>query len=142
MDGFRARLPSLKLGFLSYWDLYAEDQPMDVLESGILPGHAGEFETSVMLYVDSKKVRVDQIVDEKARLASSEKGRILVETAAAALADYIELFAHDEEGEVEMKSWVDGKILRGPRWYPFVSRGKPLPNENPDWKSHPTDRYD
>ena len=142
MDRFRERLPHLGLRFFSYWDLLPEDFPLKVLDTQKAPGHAQEFETSAMKYIAPQKVRAELLESADARKATRKKGKLLMDYAADALADYLRSFAKGEGQILEPISWVSGEIRRGVESHPFVSRGTTLPKESHDAPSRPTENYD
>lgn len=75
---------SLDLRFHSYWDFITKETVTDHLASGLYPGHAGEFETSIMMHIEPENVRLDLMCeqnDSSLSQSTSEKGRLLIETA-------------------------------------------------------------
>jgi creatinine amidohydrolase len=139
---FRKRLPETDLQFFSYWDLLPDALPLTHLASGTAPGHAQEFETSALLHIAPEKVHAEAIQHPEARTASREKGEVLLEAAAARLADHLHAFAEGTAAEVPPVSWVSGEVKRGLEWHPFVSRGTTLAGESDTVPSLPTERYD
>ena len=73
----------MDLRFNSYWDLIPEDFAHEVLDSGIYPGHAGEFETSFSLYAQPEVVRQEAVAhsEDDSSQATAEKGRLLADKA-------------------------------------------------------------
>jgi len=142
MDGFRKRLPHADLRFFSYWDLLPEDLPLRVLDTQVAPGHAQEFETSVMKYIAPLMVRAQLLESAEARKATRKKGKLLMDCIADALADYLRSFAEGQARTIEPISWVSGEVRRGVEWHPFVSRGTTLPKERQDAGSLPTESFD
>ncbi|MEM3047387.1 MAG: creatininase family protein [Candidatus Bathyarchaeia archaeon] len=78
-----------KIIFLSYWDVLKENPLAKLMEKGSIPGHAGEFETSVGLYLFPENVRPNEVDEEEARLATREKGERLVEAIVDGLVNRI-----------------------------------------------------
>ena len=54
IDEYRDKL-NINLRFQSYWDVYDTKLVQEQMENGRLPGHADEFETSTMLYLDPER---------------------------------------------------------------------------------------
>ena len=142
MDRFRERLPGADPRAFSYWDLLPAELPLAVLDSRTAPGHAQEFETSALKYIAPRKVHRKLIEHPDALKATRKKGRVLMEFAVEALADYLRAFAEGTARTVEPVSWVAGELKRGVAWHPFVSRGTPLPDESENAPSLPTETYD
>ena len=73
----------IDLRFNSYWDLIPEDFAHEVLDSGVYPGHAGEFETSFSLFAQPEVVRQQAIAhsEDASSDATAEKGRLLADRA-------------------------------------------------------------
>ncbi len=88
----------VNLHFLSYWDVLAEQDAKDVLESGSrlpwdLPGHAQEFETSFALSEFPENVRTEVWSDQPDPtpvMATAEKGRQMVGRIVDRLVSYLE----------------------------------------------------
>lgn len=88
----------VNLHFLSYWDVLAEQDAKDVLESGSrlpwdLPGHAQEFETSFALAEFPENVRREVWSDQPDPtpvMATEEKGREMVGRIVDRLVSYLE----------------------------------------------------
>jgi creatinine amidohydrolase len=96
----------MQVDFCCYWDAYSKDIVAQELESGVCPGHAAEFETSVALaefpqavhfsgdpypqgeftIADPVRTESDRRFHREARLASAEKGHAMVEAAVEWLA--------------------------------------------------------
>jgi len=109
LEEFRAKL-GIRIEFCSYWEAYSSGFVKRWLESGDCPGHSGEFETSEAMAIFPQSVHMDEeaypagevrITDAKraaddlhffatARLASAEKGRVMMEAAVDWLAARIE----------------------------------------------------
>ena len=77
MDEYRDKL-GVNLRFQSYWDVYDTSLVQKHMANGRLPGHADEYETSTMLYLDPERVQQEAIDNESAALATYEKGEALV----------------------------------------------------------------
>ena len=73
------------LRFHSYWDAITEDSASEILDTGIVPGHAGEFETSTAMYSIPSNVRAECIShsphDSGANKATVAKGQKLIDLA-------------------------------------------------------------
>ncbi len=85
--------PKVDLRFHSYWDLVPKEVVQDVLFNEHYPGHAGEFETSIMMKVNSDSVRRDAMGEQdEPGLAEStaEKGRVLIDTAIDGVTGVVE----------------------------------------------------
>ena len=80
MDEYRDKL-KINLRFQSYWDVYDPKFVQEQMEHGRLPGHADEYETSTMLYLDPDRVQTDAIDNESAALGNREKGEAMIEPA-------------------------------------------------------------
>jgi creatinine amidohydrolase len=79
--------------FCSYWDLIPQDLARDVLDTGRMPGHAQEFETSFALHVFPENVRMDVIGDQEDKepiQATAEKGQRLVDKAIEEVANLVQ----------------------------------------------------
>jgi len=87
----------LKAAAVNYWELLPNsflEETLDVEPSG---GHAGEFETSVALFMYPEKVRREKAAAREgtskgAEAATAEKGRRLVERAVDELVAYLNEF--------------------------------------------------
>jgi len=69
----------VKIVFLSYWDVLSDIPVTDLMAKGKIPGHAGEFETSIALYLFPEAVRLSEVAEEEDKAATCEKGGRLVE---------------------------------------------------------------
>lgn len=104
LDDLRARLgPDVDLRFHSYWEAYTPELIKAQMTSGNCPGHASEFETSFALAAFPERVRwegvdydrarltisspeaarQDRAFHEEAKLATAEKGRVMLDVAVA-----------------------------------------------------------
>ncbi len=90
----RERL-GIKVSFHSYWGLIPKSVIKETLLKEESAGHAGEFETSMALYLFPERVRKDKIVSENAKLATVEKGDRLFKAAVDSLVSFL-------EGEIAM----------------------------------------
>lgn len=88
------QLSGVNLHFLPYWELLTEDEGRRHLQTGVLPGHAQEFETSFGLAAFPENVRTQMWTDQDdpaPALATRNKGQVfvdlLIERAAAYLDD-------------------------------------------------------
>jgi creatinine amidohydrolase len=78
LDEFRERL-GLPLEFRSHWDFVPADLATETMEVDRIPGHAGEYETSIAWAAFPEDVRPEAIVNPSSQAASREKGEALVE---------------------------------------------------------------
>jgi len=85
IDEYKDKL-GINLRFQSYWDVYDPALVQQHMEHGRLPGHADEFETSTMLYLDPERVQAKAIDNESAALGTREKGEALVGPAVDGVA--------------------------------------------------------
>ena len=66
VESFGAECPDVRVLFFSWWKVAFGEKLSLLNESGFMGvGHAGEFETSLMQFLDEKKVRGDKIEDGK-----------------------------------------------------------------------------
>lgn len=142
MARFRERLPRTDVRFFSYWDLLPDEAPLAILETKSAPGHAQEFETSLLKYIAPRKVHGELIEHPEALKATRAKGKALLDLVVEALATYLRALAVGTARVVEPVSWVAGEVKRGVEWHPFVSRGTSLPKERHDAVNLPTETYD
>jgi len=89
IDEYRDKL-NINLRFQSYWDVYDHEFVQEYMEKGHLPGHADEYETSTMLYLDPNRVQIDAIDNESAALGRREKGEAMIEPAIQGVVSLIE----------------------------------------------------
>jgi len=89
IDEYKDKL-DINLRFQSYWDVYDPEFVQEHMEKGHLPGHADEYETSTMLYLDPDKVQIDAIDNESAALGKREKGEAMIEPAISGIVSLIE----------------------------------------------------
>ena len=88
IDEYKDKL-GINLRFQSYWDVYDPALVQQHMEHGRLPGHADEFETSTMLYLDPERVQTEAIDNESAALGTREKGEALVGPAVDGVAELL-----------------------------------------------------
>jgi creatinine amidohydrolase len=88
IDEYKDKL-GINLRFQSYWDVYDPALVQQHMEHGRLPGHADEFETSTMLYLDPERVQIEAIDNESAALGTREKGEALVGPAVDGVAEIL-----------------------------------------------------
>ena len=88
IDEYKDKL-GINLRFQSYWDVYDPALVQRHMEHGRLPGHADEFETSTMLYLDPERVQTEAIDNESAALGTREKGEALVGPAVDGVAEIL-----------------------------------------------------
>lgn len=67
--------------FISYWSLIPPSVIEKHMETRNVPSHGSEFETSILLAISPERVRIEDIEDEGAKLASAEKGRAMIKAA-------------------------------------------------------------
>jgi creatinine amidohydrolase len=111
LSEFRGRL-GIEIEFCSYWEAYSREFIEQYMESGECPGHAAEFETSVALALfpdgvhpsgepypqdeiqpaEPRRAADDRRFFAEAELASPEKGRVMMEAAAAWVSRLLETF--------------------------------------------------
>ena len=89
IDEYRDKL-NINLRFQSYWDVYDTKFVQEQMENGRLPGHADEFETSTMLYLDPERVQIEEIDNESAALGNREKGEAMIEPAIQGVVSLLE----------------------------------------------------
>jgi creatinine amidohydrolase len=63
---FRKKL-GIKVDMNSYWDAYTPEIKKKYMESGVAPGHAGEFETSFAMAAFPERVHWEGVDYEKAK---------------------------------------------------------------------------
>ena len=95
---FRQKL-GVNLRVNAYWDAYPKEAVMKYMESGKLPGHAAEYETSFAMAAFPERVRWEDVDYQKA------KPRLGIKTEEAARQD--ETFAK----EAKMASTAKGEIM-------------------------------
>jgi len=102
---FREKL-GIAFDVCSYWDSFPQDRKKDFTDSGDIPGHSGEFETSIALAAFPDRVRhrgivydpsvlnlpeaelkADKNLFEEAKLATAEKGERIIGHASAWVAE-------------------------------------------------------
>lgn len=102
---FREKL-GVTFDICSYWDSIPQEKKKTFTESGDVPGHSGEFETSIALAAFPERVRhqgvtydpsvlglseqdlkADRNLFEEAKLATAEKGERIIAHAAAWVAE-------------------------------------------------------
>lgn len=97
---YREKL-GINLEFHSYWEAYTEALVKETLDSGVCPGHAAEFETAFALAAfaenvdwegvdyegakltisDAEQARADRDYHHQAKLATLEKGQVMIDVA-------------------------------------------------------------
>jgi creatinine amidohydrolase len=93
----KARSLGIKVTGTSYWDLIPPSIFHNILKFDRDAGHAGEFETSIGLYIYPELVRLDRAgraegISGGAEAASPEKGKRIVEEAIRGAIDFVEGF--------------------------------------------------
>ena len=96
IDEYRDKL-KINLRFQSYWDVYDPEFALPLMESGALPSHAAEFETSTMLVLAPERVHTADIDNEAAALGTAEKGHKLIAPAVAGVAGIVEKMIAGED---------------------------------------------
>jgi creatinine amidohydrolase len=106
LNGFRERL-GINLDFHSYWEAYSPELVKEQMETSICPGHAAEFETAFALAAfpqnvdwegvdydsarltisDPNQAESDRIYHHDAKLATAEKGQVMIDVAVNWVAD-------------------------------------------------------
>ncbi|MFC1606786.1 creatininase family protein [Candidatus Latescibacterota bacterium] len=71
---FREKL-GVTLEACSYWDSFRGEQATDFVDTGSIPSHAAEFETSIALAAFPERVRYERVDHDRAKLTISEKER-------------------------------------------------------------------
>jgi len=74
VDDYRAKL-GIKLEACSYWDSFSKEQAKEFVESGDIPSHASEFETSIALAAFPERIRYQGVDHDRAQLELSESDR-------------------------------------------------------------------
>ena len=91
-DQFLRRF-QVNLHFLPYWDVLTSDDANEVLESGSVPGHAQEFETSFALAILPENVRTDMWTDQPdptPAMSTAEKGHELIDRIVIRVSAYLQ----------------------------------------------------
>lgn len=86
------RLTAVNLHFLPYWDVLDAETAKKHLQTGVFPGHAQEFETSVGLAAFPENVRTDMWTDQpdpSPAMAKADAGRALLDEIVARVAQYV-----------------------------------------------------
>lgn len=86
------QLSEINLHFLPYWELLTADEAREHLTTGVLPGHAQEFETSFGLAAFPENVRTEMWTDQAdpaPAMATAEKGRVYIELVVERTAAYV-----------------------------------------------------
>ncbi|MHB9028682.1 MAG: creatininase family protein [Candidatus Latescibacterota bacterium] len=68
---FRSKL-GIRLETCSYWDSFPADRRKEFVDSGVIPGHAAEFETAIALAAFPDRVRYTGVDYDKVKLNLSE----------------------------------------------------------------------
>lgn len=101
-----APAPGVSLHFCSYWDLIPGEILDKHVATGVTPGHAKEFETSIGLALFPENVRQEVIpsMEDKDPLhATAEKGWILVEEAIRQTVEHLKKIMDGAIGQPELK---------------------------------------
>lgn len=81
----------VNLQFMSYWD-FLDHEDSALLETGVLPGHAQEFETAFALAAFAENVRDDAVGDQPdpaPAMARREVGQELIDRTVARVARHV-----------------------------------------------------
>ena len=90
---FAATALGARLHFSSYWDFIPRELVDEVLETGRVPGHGQEFETSFALAVFPENLRLDAWQDQgngDALLGTAEKGQRLIEETVDRVTEFLQ----------------------------------------------------
>jgi len=86
------QLADVNLQFLPYWDVLDLDRARKALRTGVIPGHAQEFETAFALANFPENVRTDMWTDQEDQapaMATAAAGAELTEMVVAGVAQYL-----------------------------------------------------
>ena len=81
----------INLQFLPYWDVLTAEDAAE-LESGVIPGHAQEFETAFALAAFPENVRHDAVSDQtdtSPSMATAESGQLLIDRIVTRVSDFV-----------------------------------------------------
>lgn len=87
------QLTEVNLHFLPYWELVEADEARKYLSTGVMPGHAQEFETAFALAAFPENVRQDAVADQEdpgPAAAKASSGNQLIELFVERLTAYLE----------------------------------------------------
>lgn len=110
IDEYRERL-GLNLRFQSYWDVCDPALVFSTMEANRLPGHACEFETSTMMALAPERVHAALMVNAAARLATKEKGELLIGHVVAGVADVIDKMIAGETVDKPPVTFAEGQRI-------------------------------
>ena len=110
IDEYRERL-GLNLRFQSYWDVCDPALVFATMEANRLPGHACEFETSTMMALAPERVHAALMVNEAAKLATKEKGKLLIGHAVAGVADVLDKMIAGEKVDKPPVTFAEGQRI-------------------------------
>lgn len=96
LDEYRDKL-DVNLRFQSYWDVYDPSLVQKHMAMGRLPGHADEYETSTMLYLEPERVQKEAIDNESAALGTRAKGEALVGPAVDGVTELLQQMIAGQE---------------------------------------------
>ncbi|MBL52108.1 MAG: hypothetical protein CMG57_09150, partial [Candidatus Marinimicrobia bacterium] len=68
----------IDIRYTSYWETHDDDFIKNIIDDDVWPGHAGEYETSVALYLFNELVDKDAILNDplgSSKDATEEKGK-------------------------------------------------------------------
>ena len=106
LDGYKEKL-GINIAYHSYWEAYSSALVQEQMESGVCPGHAAEFETAFALAAfpdnvdwdgvdydtakltisDEGHARSDREYHHQAKLATAEKGQVMIDVAVEWVAE-------------------------------------------------------
>ncbi|GIX07747.1 MAG: amidase [Candidatus Poribacteria bacterium] len=95
INQYRRYFEGVDLHFLSYWDVLPREA-VGILETGVVPGHATEFETALAMYLFPESVREPERQadpDPGVRSATAEKGERLFAAIVEAVVQYVQKVA-------------------------------------------------
>lgn len=87
------QLTEINLHFLPYWDVLDRDEDRQLLTTGIIPGHAQEFETAFALANFPENVRRDVLTDQadmSPASATAQAGEALTKRVVDRVSEYVE----------------------------------------------------
>ena len=86
------QLSEVNLHFLPYWDVLTQADAQEHMATGIVPGHAQEFETAVALAAFPQNVRADVVSDQPDTApaqATAQAGAALLELVVTRVSEYL-----------------------------------------------------
>jgi creatinine amidohydrolase len=103
-----ARKLGLRVTCSSYPDLIPPQKCKEILDITTGVGHAGEFETSIGLYIYPEKVKMEKFrqvdyISAGSKAATRDKGKQLVEEAVKGVTSYFKDFIENKINEIHYK---------------------------------------